>query len=89
MALKQGKRQLVLTIDEPIYQDIVRISDKLGISKSRLAKNLLYAGLDDAKVMDKLGLVKAIGIFRGFSNSVNEKDFWSKEAGILLNGNDE
>ena len=53
MALAKGKKQLVITIDEVVFNDLQRMSDALRMSKSRLARNLLYAGLDDAKVMEK------------------------------------
>jgi hypothetical protein len=55
------------------------------LSKSRLARNLLYAGLDDAQILDKLGLLKAIGLYNGFSQRVKEKGFWANETGIILN----
>ena len=86
MALAKGKKQLVITIDEIVYKDLERISKTLKLSKSRLARNLLYAGLDDAKILDKLGLLKAIGLYNGFSQRVTEQGFWSSETGILLNG---
>ncbi len=86
MALAKGKKQLVITIDEVVYDDLENISKTLNLSKSRLARNLLYAGLDDAKILDTLGLLKAIGLYNGFSQRVKEKGFWSSETGIILNG---
>ena len=85
MALAKGKKQLVITIDEIVYKDLERISKTLKLSKSRLARNLLYAGLDDAKILDKVGLLKAIGLYNGFSKRVKEKGFWANETGIILN----
>lgn len=84
--MKKGKRQLAVVIDEVVFQDIERISLKLRISKSRVARNLLYAGLDEVRVLKSF--VQATPIFRGFSKLVKEKDFWSTEAGFLLNDED-
>ena len=84
MVLSKSKSQLVITIDRVVNEDLERISAKLGISKSKLARNLLYAGLDDAKIMERLGIVRAIGIFGGFSKKVDEKGFWANETGRLL-----
>lgn len=44
-------------IDRGTADRFDRIAKKLNISKSRLGRNLLMSGLDDAEVLDSMGLL--------------------------------
>ncbi len=54
---KKMKREKNLTIrvSEEEYKRIENIANKIGIPKTRLARNLIIAGLEDAELLDKLG----------------------------------
>ena len=54
---------------------IEKVANKLGIPKARLIRNLTLAGLEDAELLEKLGLFEAIKIIE----KIKEKALKSNE----------
>lgn len=45
-----------LKIEKKVVKDIDKLARKLGLSRSRLMRNLLLSGWDDARGLDALGV---------------------------------
>jgi predicted DNA-binding protein len=54
---------------------IEKVANKLGIPKARLIRNLTLAGLEDAELLEKLGLFEVIKIIE----KIKEKALKSNE----------
>lgn len=50
------KVPLTVWVDHEDIQRLDKVSESTGLSRSRMASNLLKAGLEDAEVMDAFGL---------------------------------
>jgi hypothetical protein len=76
MAIPKGKHQISISIDKEVYEDLVRIAQKLDMPVSKVARNVLYCGMDDTKLFEKIGLVKSIKLYHDFKTYINKKSFW-------------
>lgn len=45
-------------------QEIDRIAGKLGIDRSKFVRSLVLTSLDDVRILELLGIVKAVGMVR-------------------------
>ena len=57
--IKRNK-EIKISLTEEEMKRIEKIAKKIGITKSRLARNLVLASLEDAELLNKLGLFDAI-----------------------------
>lgn len=53
---KDGKA-ISIWVDHETAERVSRIAKKVGISNSQLLKNVALCGLDDAEMLDKLGVL--------------------------------
>ncbi len=53
-------KEIKISLTEEEMKRIEKIAKKIGITKSRLARNLVLASLEDAELLNKLGLFDAI-----------------------------
>ena len=65
----------------PFYEELERFSKTVHRPVATLARNFLYAGIEDARVLNRLGLMKVIGFVRGYSKNVNDGNYWSRIIG--------
>lgn len=65
MGNQPERRQTNLYLDAKTIAEIDRLAEKVGISRSRLIRNLLLMGLDDAKTLDAFGLFTLIRKLEG------------------------
>lgn len=49
---------VTLWLDETAVSEIDRLADQINLSRSRFIRNLVSSGLQDAKLMDMMGLFK-------------------------------
>ncbi len=70
MALPPGKVVLSVVIDQEVKEALEDIAKEMEMSVSKVAKNLLYIGLDEAKVYRKLGVLKAAKAVRTFKKNI-------------------
>jgi hypothetical protein len=55
---KYKQQKLSLYLDERSVKEIERLGKKVGVSRCKMAGNLLASALDDAKVFDSVGLLR-------------------------------
>jgi metal-responsive CopG/Arc/MetJ family transcriptional regulator len=54
------KKQFTVMLKPSVVDEIDRIAKKLDLSRSQLMANLIQSGLDDAKVLEKMGMLDLI-----------------------------
>jgi len=54
-------------------EDIKRLAEKMHITPSLMASNLIDMGLDDAELLDKLGLIRVTLIANDVANKIKNK----------------
>ncbi len=67
-------KEIKISLTEEEMKRIEEVAEKIGITKSRLARNLVLTSLEDAELFEKLGLFELAKRI----NRIKEK------AGILL-----
>jgi len=55
--VKKTGKGMAIWVDLETAERITSIAKKLGVSNSHLIKNLALCGLDDAELLDKLGIL--------------------------------
>jgi len=55
---KEAKQQYTVMLRPSVVEEIDKIAGKLGLSRSQFMSNLLEMGLDDARLLQKAGLLK-------------------------------
>lgn len=60
MEEKKEGRTLAVWLDAETYERLEQMSGKLKLTRSKLASNLILAGLDDLKVCDSIGIITAV-----------------------------
>jgi len=61
---KKAKEQITIQIDADALKIVDRIRNKIGLSRSEMCSNLVIMGLDDARLLDGIGLVSIAGYIR-------------------------
>lgn len=59
---KEGVYFVKVYLPKEITDEIERLAKKHKIPESKLCRNLLMSGLDDAKLLDRLGALKLAGL---------------------------
>jgi hypothetical protein len=67
MALPPDKVRINVTITKKQKKEMERLARKLDLPVATLATNLLTAGLDDARVLDRLGFLKGAQVVSNFA----------------------
>lgn len=65
--------RISVRIEEEHIKALEVYADRIGISPSQLYRNLILVGLDDLKVMDKLGVIFVAGTVRGIKETLQRK----------------
>ena len=53
-------KEIKVSLTQEEMERIEKIAKKIGITKSHLARNLILASLEDAELLNKLGLFDAV-----------------------------
>ena len=70
MPLPAGKVVLSVVVDKEVKEAIEKIAEELQMSVSLAAKNVLYVGLDNVKIFQRLGGIKLTKAVRTFKKNV-------------------
>ena len=68
-------KEIKVSLTQEEMERIEKIAKKLGITKSHLARNLILASLEDAELLNKLGLFDAVKMIE----KIREKALGTKE----------
>jgi metal-responsive CopG/Arc/MetJ family transcriptional regulator len=76
--VKKPKEQITVQIDSDALKIVDRIRNKVGLSRSEFCSNLVIMGLDDAKLLDGIGLVSSAVYIRslldGYKQSITKRE---------------
>jgi DNA-binding MarR family transcriptional regulator len=67
MAVSPDKTRIYVTVTKKQKKEIERMSKKLDLPPATFATNLLTAGLDDARILDRLGFLKGAQVVSNFA----------------------
>lgn len=73
MSEKKEGVTLSLWVDQATIERLDRISEKLETSRSKLAAQLLEAGLDDAEILAKTDTLQLVTFLRGMKESARKR----------------
>jgi hypothetical protein len=79
--LDEERIQITVKIKKSMHDDLEKMAQKLGISKTQLVVNLIDTGLDDVRILDKLGINDLVMIGGRIARKMKEK-FYLGEANI-------
>ena len=65
---------ITIRLSEKEIQEIEEIAKELNMPKTRLIRNLALAGLDDAKIVKKLGILKGVKKFIDFKERLKNPE---------------
>ena len=68
-------KEIKVSLTQEEMERIEKIAKKLGITKSHLARNLILASLEDAELLNKLGLFDAVKMIE----KIREKALGTKD----------
>lgn len=67
------RREVNLYLDVAVIEEIDRIAEKAGLSRSRFARNLLLLGLDEARTLDAFGLFTLVRKFEKLAEAMKRE----------------
>jgi len=70
--VNEPKQQFTVMLKPSVVKEIDKYAVKAELSRSQLMANLIEMGLDDARVLDKMGLLNALKAGRKIINSLKE-----------------
>lgn len=83
--INEPKKQYTVMLKPSVVKEIDSIATKLDLSRSQFMSNLIDMGLDDAKVLDKLGVFKLVMVGGKLANKL-KIDFLSGKADVNKDG---
>ena len=63
---------ITLVLPEPIIKDLTRLAGKAGLTRSQLMRNIMVAGVDELKIMEKVGLLHGAVYFRDLGKMIGK-----------------
>lgn len=56
--------QITIHVNPGFTEKLDKLADKLNLTRSQLVRNLLESGYEDALILEKIGIIPAIQLFR-------------------------
>ena len=63
---------ITLVLPKTTIDDLTRLSVKAGLSRSQLMRNIMIAGVDELKAMEKVGLLQGAVYFRDLGDRIGK-----------------
>jgi hypothetical protein len=60
--VEEAKQQYTLMLKPSVVKQIDRMADKYGLTRSHYMANLVQMGLDEAKILEKVGVFKFVQV---------------------------
>jgi aryl carrier-like protein len=70
--VNEAKQPYTVMLKPSIVAEIEKLADRADLSRSQLMANLIDMGLDDARILDKMGLIKAVKAGTEIINSLTK-----------------
>lgn len=73
--VKEAKKQYTIMLKPSVVAEIDRIAERVNLTRSQLMGNFIDFGLDETKGMERIGLIKAVSVYRKMKgNSVSDEE---------------
>ena len=80
--MDQGEtKNVVIRLPVKVDEEIGHAAARLGMKKAQLYRNLMFTALEDYRVMDRFGLLKAVSYIAGAKGRLRDR---FEEAGESL-----
>lgn len=76
---KQPKAQVTIQLDQEALETIDKLAEKVQLSRSQLCSNLIIMGLDDAKLLNSIGLTSIAIFIRSLLERISPNDLGKVE----------
>ena len=85
-AHSENKAAVTCWIDKKNIDRLDKLAEKAGLTRSKLAENLLEIGVDQLEVLRTLGIMSTALVFRDLKESIQKwNEQQSKKMGVKLN----
>jgi hypothetical protein len=71
--LPDNQVTISVIIDKEVKELLDKYSKEIDLSTSRFARNLIYIGLDDFKLLKKIGIIRTCLAFRTLLDTIRKK----------------
>lgn len=75
-------KEFSISLEKELYQELERLSERTGMSVSRLGRNLLIMGLEDLHILEATGLLTIVLKFNDYREKLRD----AREACAELDG---
>jgi metal-responsive CopG/Arc/MetJ family transcriptional regulator len=70
--VNEPKQQFTVMLKPSLVEEIDKFAEKAELSRSHLMANLIEMGLEDVKILDKMGLIDAVKAGKKIINSLTK-----------------
>jgi len=70
--VNEAKQQFTVMLKPSLIVEIDKYAEKAELSRSHLMANLIEMGLEDVKILDKMGLIDAVKAGKKIINSLTK-----------------
>jgi metal-responsive CopG/Arc/MetJ family transcriptional regulator len=70
--VNEPKEPYTVMLKPSLVNELEKLAEKAGISRSQFMANMIEIGYEDAKLLDKFGLIKAVTAGKKIINSLIE-----------------
>lgn len=77
--VKEAKQQYTIMLKPSVVQEIDRIADRIGLTRSQLMANYIEFGMEETQGMERVGIIKAVSAFKKMTGSLQNDKVLSEE----------
>lgn len=77
--VKEAKHQFTIMLKPSVVKEIDRISERVGLTRSQLMANYIEFGMEETKGMERVGIIKAVSVFRKMTGNLPNDKVSSEE----------
>ncbi len=77
--IKEPKQQFTIMLKPSVVKEIDRIAERLGLTRSQLMANYIDFGMEETKGMERVGIIKAVSVFKRMTGSLKNDKVSSEE----------
>lgn len=70
--VKEAKQQYTIMLKPSIVKEIDRIAERINLTRSQLMGNYIEFGIEETKGMERVGIIKAVSLYRKMGGTIPE-----------------
>ncbi len=60
--MKEATKQYTVMLQPSVIEEMDRYAEKYGLTRSQLMRNLIVSGIDDIKLLNRLGIMQTVNL---------------------------